>query len=146
MQKTSEPSQEEWQSSNLEKIKVVSNHLVDPEIAVAIFEFLPDALIVVDSFGKIKLINKRTEEMFGYTREELLGVHAEVLLPDDLKPKVLYDFQMFMAEDPFINPKGLRPPFELWNKNKERFLVRIHINPIKTAEGILVAALIRQAE
>ena len=99
---------------------------------------------MIDSFGKIKLVNKQTEKMFGYTREELFGEHAEMLLPDDLKSKYLHDFQVFLAEDPFLNPKGLRPPVVLWDKNKKRLLVRIHINPIQTHQGILVAALIRE--
>jgi PAS domain S-box-containing protein len=128
---------------NIEKIRQAGRHLVDPEIAVAIFEFLPDALVVIDSFGKIKLVNKRAEEMFGYTRDEMYDQPGEILIPDDLKEKYLKDLQLFLAEDPLNNPHGLQPPVLLCNKKGDFLPVRIHLNPIPTASGFLIAALVR---
>jgi len=36
-------------------------------------EAVPDAMVAVESDGTIVQINSRTEELFGYTRAELLG-------------------------------------------------------------------------
>ena len=37
-----------------------------------LFEFAPDAIIVVGRGGEIPRINKQAEKLFGYSREELL--------------------------------------------------------------------------
>lgn len=46
-----------------------------------IFEFAPDALLVVNAEGRITLANAQSEAMFGYTRSELLGQTIEKLVP-----------------------------------------------------------------
>ena len=38
-----------------------------------LFEFAPDAILVVDREGRIVQANKQVERLFGYTREELLN-------------------------------------------------------------------------
>ena len=45
------------------------------------FEFVPDAIVVVDTHGNIALVNSQTESMFGYSRDELLGKPLEILMP-----------------------------------------------------------------
>ena len=44
-------------------------------------EFAPDAVIGVDETGEIKLVNSRTQAVFGYTRVELIGERVEMLVP-----------------------------------------------------------------
>ena len=46
-----------------------------------IFEFSPDALLVVDAEGRIVLANTQGETLFGYTRSELIGQTLEKLVP-----------------------------------------------------------------
>jgi len=48
----------------------------------------PDAIVVVDSKGRIVLVNSQTEKMFGYPRSELINeavmpAHATILLVED---------------------------------------------------------------
>jgi len=47
-----------------------------------LFKFLPDAIVVANREGTIVLINPVTEEIFGYSQEELLGEPVEVLIPE----------------------------------------------------------------
>ena len=47
-----------------------------------LLEFAPDAVIGIDSSGRIVLANSRTEEVFGFKREELLGERVEILVPE----------------------------------------------------------------
>lgn len=35
-------------------------------------ESAPDAIVIVDNDGKIQIINFQTEQLFGYTRNELM--------------------------------------------------------------------------
>ncbi len=58
-------------------------------------EAAPNAMFMVDDEGEILLLNKATEQMFGYRREELTGQNVNVLLPESLKqrhPQLLASF------------------------------------------------------
>ena len=46
-----------------------------------VLEAVPDAMVVVDTDGRIALVNSETERLFGYTRDELLGNTVELLIP-----------------------------------------------------------------
>jgi len=46
-----------------------------------IFEYTPDALLVIDRAGHITLANAQAETLFGYDRNELLGQPVEKLVP-----------------------------------------------------------------
>lgn len=45
-------------------------------------ELAPDGILVVDTSGRIRLVNERLCAMFGYTRDELIGEMLERLVPD----------------------------------------------------------------
>lgn len=47
-----------------------------------VVESAPNAIILVGSNGKIQLINKQTENYFGYNRSELIGNRLEMLVPN----------------------------------------------------------------
>jgi len=46
-----------------------------------IFEFTPDALLVIDQSGNISLVNAQAETLFGYARGEMIGKPVEILVP-----------------------------------------------------------------
>ncbi|MFE4823033.1 PAS domain-containing protein, partial [Streptomyces sp. NPDC056704] len=47
-----------------------------------LLEAAPDAMVIVDDTGTIRLVNAQTEALFGYGREELLGRTVDLLVPD----------------------------------------------------------------
>ncbi|MGN6201785.1 MAG: PAS domain S-box protein, partial [Solirubrobacterales bacterium] len=46
-----------------------------------ILDFVPDAIVGVDTDGNIVLANRQAERLFGYGREMLLGNGLELLIP-----------------------------------------------------------------
>ena len=44
-------------------------------------ESAPDAVVIVGEDGAVQLVNAETERLFGYTRDELIGLPIERLLP-----------------------------------------------------------------
>lgn len=47
-----------------------------------VLEAAPDSIITVDGMGNIRTINRATEAMFGYPRDQAVGMRLKQLLPD----------------------------------------------------------------
>ena len=48
-------------------------------------EAAPNAMLMVNMTGEIILINQQMENLFGYSRKELVGTPIDILLPDSVK-------------------------------------------------------------
>ena len=62
-------------------------------------EAIPDALIISDQDGRIRLVNAQAEQLFGYRREEIIGQPVELLVPERLR-----------AEHPALRQRYYRRP------------------------------------
>src|SRR5439155_5999166 len=51
----------------------------------AAVESAPSGMVMIDRGGKIILVNREIERLFGYAREELLGQAIELLVPERLR-------------------------------------------------------------
>ncbi len=108
----------------------------------ALLESAPDAMVIVDQRGRIVLVNSRTEEMFGYSRQELLGYSVEVLIPERFHERHLQHRTAY-AKEP--RKRSMGEELELFGLRKDgsEFPLEVSLSPIRTAEGILVASAIR---
>lgn len=52
------------------------------ERARMLVEAAPNAIVLVNASGAIELVNSQAENLFGYSRSELLGQSVELLVPD----------------------------------------------------------------
>src|SRR5262249_14684468 len=50
-----------------------------------LLERAPDAILELDEGGRIVVVNGMVEQVFGYTRSELLGQNIEILVPETLR-------------------------------------------------------------
>jgi PAS domain S-box-containing protein len=48
----------------------------------AFVELAPDAMVTANREGRIRLVNRQTEALFGYPQRDLLGQPIERLIPD----------------------------------------------------------------
>src|SRR5262249_14334898 len=102
----------------------------------------PDAMVIVRQDGKIALVNKQTESLFGYEREELLDQPVEVLVPDQFRSSHAEHRAGYFAR-PSVRPMGATLNLSGRRKDGTEFPVEISLSPLVTEEGTLVSSAIR---
>jgi PAS domain S-box-containing protein len=107
-----------------------------------LLEAAPDAIMQVDAEGRIILLNRVTEDMFGYTRDELLGHPVEVLIPQELHARHI-EHRAHYRQNPMTRTMGSGLALEGIRKDGSRFPVEISLSPSDSAEGFRVTAIIR---
>lgn len=107
-----------------------------------LLESAPDALVVVDTRGRVQVVNARTEELFGYSRQQLLGLSVDDLVPDALR-RGHASHRAKYFRDPRPRPMG--QGLELFGRRRDgtEFPVDISLSPMPTDDGMLVTAAIR---
>jgi PAS domain S-box-containing protein len=108
-----------------------------------LFESAPDATIVVDAEGRIVLANAHAEELFGYTRDELVGQLIELLVPEYLRQAHVEQRRDYVAE-PRKRPMG-HPGLNLRGRRKDgsEFPAQIALGPVELDRGLLITAIVR---
>jgi len=107
-----------------------------------LLEAAPDAMVVVNREGEIVLVNRQTEKMFGYTREELLGQTIEILVPERYRHLHAAHRADFSAH-PRNLPVEEREELFARRSDGTEFPVEIGLSPLETEEGVLVSSAIR---
>jgi PAS domain S-box-containing protein len=102
----------------------------------------PDGMIVCDQTGTIVLVNVEAERMFGYGRDELVGMSIDKLVPDHVRPRHAQHMAGYTTA-PRLRPMGSELDLRGRRKTGEEFPVEISLSPIRTERGMLITAGIR---
>jgi PAS domain S-box-containing protein len=107
-----------------------------------LLEAAPDAMVVADVNGRIAVVNAATERLFGYTREELVGLPIETLVPESAAAEHIGHRNGYTSH-PTVRAMG--SGLELWGRRKDGSLVPVEISlsPMEAPDGLLVVAAVR---
>lgn len=116
--------------------------LLAEEHASRLLDTAPDAMVVVGTDGRIHLVNIQTEQLFGYTRAELIGESLEMLIPQRSRRGHAGHVTRFFA-DPDARPMG--SGLELFGRRKDgtEIPIEVSLSPLHTELGMTVSAAIR---
>lgn len=121
--------------------------LHEADAATALFRGLlqsaPDAIVIVDDHGRISIVNRQAEVLFGYQREELLGQKIEALLPLNVREQHVHERREYTSA-PRMRPMGAG--LELFGRRKDgvEFPVEISLSPMHSSDGMLIISTIRE--
>jgi PAS domain S-box-containing protein len=114
--------------------KGAERHLAQMEArSRGLLEAAPDAMVVVNKYAEIVLVNLQAKLEFGYRRAELLGQNLTHIIPEGFAERLLKDGVDAMARQILkgIDLTGRR-------KKGDEFPIEIMLSPLESGEGILV--------
>ncbi len=119
-------------------------HQREPREALlrAILETVPDAMIVIDDAGLIRMFSAAAERMFGYSEAELIGRNVEVLMPEPDRARHDWYMARYMTtgEKRII---GVGRITVAQRRNGATFPIELEIGEASTAQGRIFAGFIR---
>lgn len=113
------------------------------DMALVLFQSSPDAIVVTDSEGKIRMVNPQAELLFGWHHSEMRGQPVEMLLPEEHRERHERHRISFL-DDPRVRPMGISMHLQALRKDARRVDVDINLSPVVTAHGLFVIATIRR--
>jgi len=100
----------------------------------AIVESSPDAILTISPEGHVLSWNPGAEKLFGYTRDEIIGRHFSILVPEDRGAECARNMKIALDG-------GRVPPFDSIRLRKDGTPVDVEVSLTPILEGNRVVAL-----
>lgn len=113
------------------------------EAAQTILSHVDAAILVTDGVGTIQDVNTNTCEMFGYTREELLGMSVHMLLPPHFRQHHAQQVLDFTKSTDTKKSMAQRSDVSGYRQNGTFFPAEVSLSKFRTGEDWSVVATIR---
>ena len=95
----------------------------------------------MDQNGAITSVNRKTEEMFGYSREALVGQPLEMLLPERVRVRHVGHRASYFR-DPHVRPMGRGLDLVARRSDGTEFPVEISLSHVETEGGLRALAFV----
>jgi two-component system cell cycle sensor histidine kinase/response regulator CckA len=107
----------------------------------ALLDSASQAILSADRSGTIVLANRRAEEMFGYSHEELVGSRIEILLPESKRSTHQRQREEYFAH-PRSRPMGIGMELAGRRKDGTEFAVEVSLSYVSTEQGLFAIAFV----
>ena len=107
-----------------------------------LIEMAPDAVLIVNGAGRIILMNSQAEQVFGYSRDELIGRPVEALLPTELRADHEQHRRRFQS-NPATRPMGTDLDIRGHRKDGTEIPLEISLSPWQEGSQAGVMAIAR---
>ncbi|NIM50799.1 MAG: PAS domain S-box protein [Gemmatimonadales bacterium] len=108
-----------------------------------LLDALPDAIVIVDSEGRIVELNVQLQRLVGYTRHELLGKPVESLMPERFRDRHVAERDRY-GRTPHVRPMGVDLEVYVRHRDGHEIPVEISLAPYQSPDGPLVVSAIRE--
>src|SRR5665811_1063724 len=101
-----------------------------------LLEAVPDALVGMDQQGVIRFVNRQTESLFGYDRDQLVGQPIQTLVPESLW-QIYAEHQQNYFADPRTRSSGLDVELSGRRHDDTQFPINVSLSHIDTGDVLL---------
>jgi diguanylate cyclase (GGDEF)-like protein/PAS domain S-box-containing protein len=125
-------------------IRDISERKKAEEKLKAVLETAPDPIVEVGPDGRIQFANARTDALFGYDRELIVGRPVEELFAERTRGIVAERFAEVLGSET-ADQMTLGMGLELWGQRRDgtEFPVDVTVSPLHTDDEVVVTAIIR---
>jgi diguanylate cyclase (GGDEF)-like protein/PAS domain S-box-containing protein len=116
--------------------------MLGTDTAAGLLEAAPDAILGIDRGGAIAFANLRVEELFGYSRDELVGDAIEMLVPPEASERHQRHREGYHAV-PRVRPMGEGQELRGRRKDGTEFPVEISLSPLSANGEVFAIAIVR---
>ncbi len=116
--------------------------MMPPQLALSALEAAPDAMLMVDAEGVIRFANRQVLALFGYAREEIVGLPVETLIPQRFRDRHLGHRADYMTRMR-VRPMGQNLELYALRRDASEFPVEISLSPVADNDPQLVVVAIR---
>lgn len=106
-----------------------------------LFEAISEAVVVVDEFQKIRVVNSSVKKIYGYDKDELLEKSLEILIPEKHKKRYIDYFKHFFSHQK-KRQMGEGDNLYALHKDNTVFPIEMGLNPFEIKGELYVMILI----
>ncbi len=102
----------------------------------------PDAIVIMNEGGSIELVNVQAEQMFGYSRDEMIGQPLEMLIPERFRRGHRDHVASYLANP---SARAMSGSGELYGRRKDasEIPIEVSLSPQRHGERTTISAAIR---